>query len=252
MTTPSIDLSVVVPCHNEEGNLKKLYCELREVLDTVKSLSYEVIVTDDFSTDGSWAVLKGLASHDSRIRIQKLRANRGESTASWAGMCAATGRYIMTIDADLQNDPHDIPRFLAGLESFDCVCGTRVDARSHGDSWLRRISSSIANSVRNRLTGEDISDAGCTYRAFRRECLRDIAPFNGMHRFLPTLIRMRGFRVTEIEVTNRPRASGSSHYGVWNRVFKTSADLLAVRWMKARMINYEISERVGFPEQVVR
>jgi len=157
-------------------------------------------------------------------------------------MQASRGRVIVTLDADLQNDPAEIPRFLAGLEHADCVCGTRVEARRSGDNLLRVLSSRIANRVRVELGGGDISDAGCTYRAFRRECLTNIRFFKGIHRFLPTLIAMEGFRVSEIPVTNRARVSGQSHYGIRNRIFVALADLLAVRWMRSRAVRWEIEE----------
>ena len=158
-------------------------------------------------------------------------------------MQRSEGRYIATLDADLQNDPKDLPKFLAALKHADCVCGTRVETRGEGDNFIRIASSRIANSVRNSLSGENISDAGCTYRAFKRECIKDIKFFKGGHRFLPTLIKMEGFSVAEISVSNNPRFSGSSHYGVWNRLFKSFYDLLAVRWMKSRFIKYDITER---------
>ncbi|MBV9463899.1 MAG: glycosyltransferase family 2 protein, partial [Verrucomicrobiae bacterium] len=150
--------------------------------------------------------------------------------------------FVLTLDADLQNDPRDIPKFLEALKRADCVCGTRVEGRAAGDNWLRVVSSRVANAVRNRLSGENISDAGCTYRAFRRECVREVKFFKGIHRFLPTMIKLEGHTVSEISVTNNPRFSGSSHYGVWNRLFKSFYDLLAVRWMKARMIRYRVGE----------
>src|SRR5262249_8214370 len=203
---------------------------------------YEIVITDDASDDSSWAVLRELAAHDPRLRAQRFARNCGESAASWAGMLASCGRVIVTLDADLQNDPAEIPRFLAALDQADCVCGTRVEARRSGDDWLRVLSSRIANGVRIRLGGGDISDAGCTYRAFRRECLANIRFFKGIHRFLPTLIAMEGFRVCEIPVRNRPRVSGHSHYGVRNRIFVALADLLAIRWMKSRAVRYEIIE----------
>jgi len=189
--------------------------------------------------------LKKIAATDPRFRIQRFKDNGGESAASWAGMKAARGRYIITLDADLQNDPRDVPKFLQALDQYDCVCGTRVATRGKGDNFVRIASSHIANWVRNKLSNENISDAGCTYRAFRRECLTNIKFFKGAHRFLPTLIKMEGFQVTEIPVTNNPRFSGQSHYGVWNRLFKSFYDLLAVRWMKKRMIRYEIVEKLN-------
>lgn len=238
------EISLVVPCYNEEGNLQALADAITAALDPL-SISYEVVITDDASTDSSWTLLKKIAATDPRFCIQRFKDNGGESAASWAGMKAARGRYIITLDADLQNDPRDVPKFLQALDQYDCVCGTRVATRGKGDNFVRIASSHIANWVRNKLSNENISDAGCTYRAFRRECLTNIKFFKGAHRFLPTLIKMEGFQVTEIPVTNNPRFSGQSHYGVWNRLFKSFYDLLAVRWMKKRMIRYEIVEKLN-------
>lgn len=244
MTPATPELSLVIPCHNEEGNLPLLTEAIRKVL-TPLGVTYEVVVTDDCSTDGSWSVLQELGRKDPRIRIQRFVFNCGESAASWAGMHMSRGRYIVTMDADLQNDPLDLPKFLEALKTADCVCGTRVETRGKGDNFIRIASSRIANWVRNKLSGENISDAGCTYRAFRRECIANVKFFKGAHRFLPTLIKMEGFTVSEIPVTNNPRGSGQSHYGVWNRLFKSFADLLAVRWMKKRVIRYEIAEKLN-------
>jgi dolichol-phosphate mannosyltransferase len=238
------ELSLVIPCHNEQGNLPRLAEAISAALKPV-GVSYEVVITDDCSTDQSWTVLQGLAAADPHIRAQRFAFNCGESAASWAGMQMARGRYLVTMDADLQNDPVDLPKFLQALKKFDCVCGTRVETRGQGDNFIRIASSRIANWVRNRLSGENISDAGCTYRAFRRECIAHIKFFKGAHRFLPTLIKMEGFTVTEIPVSNNPRLAGQSHYGVWNRLFKSFVDLLAVRWMKKRVIRYEVTEKLN-------
>ena len=244
MTQQTPEISFVVPCYNEEGNLRPLMEAIRAAVDPL-GISYEVVITDDHSSDNSWAILKELAANNARVRVQRFKFNCGESAASWAGMKAARGRSIVTVDADLQNDPRDLPKFLEALQKADCVCGTRVESRGQGDNFVRIASSNIANWVRNKLSGENISDAGCTYRAFRRECIADLKFFKGMHRFLPTLIKMEGFTVTEIPVTNNPRFSGQSHYGVWNRLFKSFADLLAVRWMKKRMFRFEITETIN-------
>ena len=241
MTPAALDVSFVVPCHDEEGNLRALVAEIHRAVAPL-GLAYEIVITDDASSDGSWVLLRSLAADDPRLRAQRFARNCGESAASWAGMQASRGRVIVTLDADLQNDPAEIPRFLAGLEHADCVCGTRVEARRSGDNLLRVLSSRIANRVRVELGGGDISDAGCTYRAFRRECLTNIRFFKGIHRFLPTLIAMEGFRVSEIPVTNRARVSGQSHYGIRNRIFVALADLLAVRWMRSRAVRWEIEE----------
>ncbi|MGA9780170.1 MAG: glycosyltransferase family 2 protein [Verrucomicrobiia bacterium] len=238
------ELSLVIPCHNEQDNLRALIKAIREAVDPLQ-LPYEVVITDDCSKDQSWEILKELAAGDPRIRVQRFVFNCGESAASWAGMKAAHGRYLVTLDADLQNDPKDLPKFLEALKKYDCVCGTRVKARGEGDNFIRVASSRIANWVRNKLSGEQIADAGCTYRAFKCECLENLKFFKGMHRFLPTLFRIEGYTVTEIEVTNNPRFAGESHYGVWNRLFASFYDLLAVRWMKKRMFKYQIAERIN-------
>ena len=221
-----------------------LLAAIREAVEPLK-VPYEIIITDDCSKDKSWEILKTLAAADSRIRIQRFAFNCGESAASWAGLKAARGQYLVTLDADLQNDPKDLPKFLEALKKFDCVCGTRVETRGKGDNFIRIASSRIANGVRNKLSGEKISDAGCTYRAFKRECIENLKFFKGMHRFLPTLFKIEGFTVTEIPVTNNPRFAGKSNYGVWNRLFASFYDLLAVRWMKKRMFRYQVAERMN-------
>jgi len=244
MNEPAPVLSLVIPCYNEEGNLRPLISAIRDAVEPLK-LSYEVVITDDCSKDASWLILKELAAADHRIRVQRFARNCGESAASWAGLKAARGRYLVTLDADLQNDPKDIPKFLDALKQFDCVCGTRVETRGQGDNFIRIASSRIANSVRNKLSGEQISDAGCTYRAFKRERIDNLKFFKAMHRFLPTLFKIEGFTVTEIAVTNNPRFAGKSHYGVWNRLFASFHDLLAVRWMKTRVFRYDVAERIN-------
>jgi glycosyltransferase involved in cell wall biosynthesis len=244
-------LSLVVPCYNEEGNLRALLAALGQAADGLK-VPYEIIVTDDCSRDGSWNLLKEFAGADPRVRAQRFAFNCGESAASWAGIKAARGRYIVTLDADLQNDPNELPKFLRALETFDCVCGTRVATRGQGDRFVRVAASRIANAIRNKVSGEQVSDAGCTYRAFRRECVGGLKFFAGMHRFLPTLIKMEGFSVTEIPITNNPRLAGRSHYGVWNRLWASFCDLLAVRWMKSRMFGFQIAETINDPPRIDR
>ncbi len=242
MQTPEI--SLVIPCYNEEGNLHALVKAIHEAVDPL-AIPYEIVITDDCSADRSWEILKAIAAADPRVRVQRFKSNCGESAASWAGMQSSRGKYIFTLDADLQNDPRDIPRFLEALRQADCVCGTRVESRGQGDSFVRIASSRIANWVRNKLSGENISDAGCTYRAFKRECIDNLKFFKGMHRFLPTLFKIEGHTVTEIEVSNNPRFAGQSNYGVWNRLFASFYDLLAVRWMKKRMFKYKVAERIN-------
>jgi len=244
MNIETPEISLVIPCYNEEGNLRELIKAIRAAVEPLK-ICYEIVITDDCSKDKSWEILKELAAADPRIRVQKFAFNCGESAASFAGLKVARGKYLFTLDGDLQNDPRDLPKFLDALKHFDCVCGTRVESRSQGDNFVKVISSRIANAVRNKLSGETISDAGCCYRAFKRECIADLKFFKGMHRFLPTLFKIEGFTVTEIPVRTNPRFAGQSNYGVWNRLFASFYDLLAVRWMKQRMFKYKVAERVN-------
>ena len=244
MNDTAPEISFVIPCYNEEGNLHELIKAIRAETEAMR-ISYEILITDDCSTDKSWEILKEFSASDSRIRAQRLAANSGESAAQWAGMKAACGKYIVTLDADLQNHPRDLPKFWDALKSYDCVCGTRVATRAEGDTFVKVISSRIANWVRNKLSGENITDAGCCYRAFRRDCVQDLKFFKGMHRFMPTLIKMEGFTVTEIPVTSNPRYAGQSHYGVWDRLFASFYDLLAVRWMKKRMFKFKVADKIN-------
>jgi dolichol-phosphate mannosyltransferase len=238
-----LDLSVVIPVYNEEDNLPILWPELRDVLEGLR-LSFEVVFVDDGSRDRSAEIIRGLRETDPRVRLVRLKANAGETAATDAGFRAVRGRMVVTMDADLQNDPHDIPTLLSHLDRWDAVTGWRVN-RGEGDSLVRRLSSQIANRVRNSISEETIQDSGCTFRAFRRECLRTLVLYRGFHRFIPTLLKMRGYRVLEIPVKNRPRRFGQSKYGVMNRVFVATADLFVVRWMKSRFLRYEVAEDLG-------
>ncbi len=235
-----IEISVVVPVYNEEGNLPVLIPKLVEALKG-PGLSYEMIFVDDGSSDGSRKILKEMASQYPFLRILRLRENRGLSTALVVGMREARGEKIVTLDSDLQNDPADIPRLLECLDHYDMATGWR---QKREDTWLKKISSKIANAVRNRMSGEDIHDSACTLRAFKKDCIQEIPVFNGMHRFLSTLVKMRGYRIIEVPVSHHPRRFGKSKYNIRNRMVRSFIDLLAVRWMKRRTIQYDIEERI--------
>ena len=227
-------LSIVVPLYNEEENLPALDGEIRAALAPL-GLAYEVLYVDDGSTDGSLTALRSLAAADPRIRILRHRKNAGQSAGLASGFRAARGELVATLDADLQNDPADLPRLLAKLdEGWDVVSGVR---RNRRDSWVRRVSSRIANGVRNWATDEAITDVGCSLKAYRARYLAHLPMFGGMHRFLPTLVRWNGARVTELEVNHRPRLHGVAKYGIGNRLFRALADLMAVRWMRTRWID---------------
>jgi glycosyltransferase involved in cell wall biosynthesis len=201
----------------------------------------EVIFVDDGSTDESAEIIRDFMTHDPRIRLIRFRANAGLTAAFDAGFRAARGRIVVTMDSDLQNDPGDIGPLVSHLERVDAAVGWR---QVRHDSWLKRISSRIANGIRNAVTGDHVNDSACSLRAMRRECLAAIPAYNGMHRFVPTLLRTAGYRVREIPVRHRPRRFGRSKFGVRNRALRAFLDLLAVRWMMRRRLDYTILEEV--------
>jgi dolichol-phosphate mannosyltransferase len=237
------DLSVVIPVYNEEASLTPLWSELRGILKQLE-LAFEVVFVDDGSRDRSAEIIRSFRETDRRVRLVRLKANGGETAATDAGFKAARGRRVVVMDADLQNDPRDIPMLLSHLDQWDAVTGWRVN-RAAGDNVVRRVSSRIANRIRNWVSDETIQDSGCTFRAFRRECLRGLVLYRGFHRFIPTLLKMRGYRVIEVPVGHRPRQFGRSKYGVLNRAVVAFVDLLVIRWMGARLLRYEIVEDVG-------
>jgi glycosyltransferase involved in cell wall biosynthesis len=231
-------LSIVVPFYNEADNVEPLHRELDAALADLPG-GVEFVYVDDGSVDDTGARLLGLAKRDPRIRVLRLSPNSGQSAAFEAGFQALRGDICVTLDGDLQNDPADIPRLLAELERYDVVNGVRVNRR---DSWVRKLSSRVGNGFRNWMTRESVTDVGCSLRAMRSEYVKRVKLFRGMHRFLPTLLRMEGATVTEIPVSHRPRRHGSSKYGVGNRAFVGFLDVLAVRWMQSRARRYRVSE----------
>jgi glycosyltransferase involved in cell wall biosynthesis len=243
---PPPKLSVVVPLFNEEDNVAVLAAEIARALDPL-GVTYEVLWVDDGSTDRSLERLRALAGADPHARLLRHRRNAGQSAALASGFRAARGELVATLDADLQNDPADLPRLLAKLdEGFDVVSGVRVDRH---DSFTRKASSRIANAVRNWATDEAVTDVGCSLRVYRARYLVHLPLFGGMHRFLPTLVRWNGARLTEVPVSHRPRLHGVAKYGIGNRLFRALADLFAVRWMARRWIDpanvEEIETRSG-------
>ncbi len=233
-------LSVVLPVYNEAESLLPLWRELQEVLPGLAD-SAEVIFVDDGSTDGSGEILQRLAKDDPRIRLLRFEANAGLSAAFYAGLQAARGRVIATMDSDLQNDPRDIGMLMGHLTDADAVVGWR---HVRHDAWLKRLSSRIANGIRKVVTGDTVQDSACSLRVMRHECVVAVPPYIGMHRFMPTLLRIAGFRVVQVRVNHRARRFGRSKFGVSDRAFSAFADLLVVRWMMARRLRYRIAERV--------
>ena len=237
-TGPAPWLSVVVPAYNEEESLAALHRELDAALAKLGRPA-EIVLVDDGSRDGTLPAMRALALEDPRVRVVALDGNHGQTAALDAGFRAARGEVIATLDADLQNDPADLARLLEHLERADVVNGVRAERR---DSVVRRLSSRIANGVRNWATGESVTDVGCSLRVMRAEYVRRIKLYRGLHRFLPTLLRMEGARVIEVPVAHRPRAHGVSKYGIGNRLFAGLHDVFAVRWMQGRMLRYRVRE----------
>jgi len=231
-------ISIVVPIKDEAPNVLPLIDETKQ---TVESLSYryELIFVDDGSTDGSYEIIKKAREQYPFLGAVKFRENRGQTAAFEAGFRRARGDIVVTMDGDLQNDPGDIPRLLENLDNADMVCGYRAKRM---DSWVRRLSSRIANGVRRTFTHDETIDVGCSLRAFKKECLKDIKFYHGMHRFFPTLFRLEGYRIVQIPVNHRPRLRGKTKYGIGNRLFQALRDLMAVRWMIDRHIHYQIEE----------
>jgi glycosyltransferase involved in cell wall biosynthesis len=225
-----VDLSLVIPVYNERDNLAPLIGEIERAL---VGRRFEIVTVDDGSTDGSLQALKDLKRAHPALHIVSFAANAGQTAAFAAGFQAARAPVIVTLDADGQNDPSSIPDLLTALEHADVVSGVRTP---RADSWRRRVSSSVANTVRRAAIGDTIRDVGCSLKAYRREALEGIPLFVGAHRFLPALCQFRGARVAEIPVRHRPRRHGVSKYGVGNRLFRGIRDLFGVRWLKARML----------------
>jgi len=233
-------VSIVIPVKDEEENVGPLAEEVRLSLEGTP-WSWECIWIDDGSTDGTRAALNALHLRDPRHGYLSFDRNHGQTSAMLAGFRVARGSIVATLDGDGQNDPGDLPvlirQILAG--QADMVNGVRVKRQ---DNWIRKVSSRIANGFRNWLTRERVSDVGCSLRAFRRECVRHMPPFEGMHRFIPTLVRMEGWRLMETPVNHRPRQRGRPKYGVWNRLWRGLLDAFAVRWMQWRWVRYTCKE----------
>jgi dolichol-phosphate mannosyltransferase len=225
-------LSVVIPLFNEEENVAPLCAEIAAVL---KGRAYEIVLVDDKSTDRTLETIPAMPE----IRVLELARNTGQSGAMYAGIHAARGATLILMDGDRQNDPADIPKLLETLDQgFDLVCGYRA---SRKDTFSKRLTSRIANTVRSRFTKDGVRDTGCTLKVLRTECREALLPFNGMHRFIPALIKGMGYRITELPVNHRPRVAGVSKYGFGNRALRATLDMFAVRWLLQRQIQLRIA-----------
>jgi glycosyltransferase involved in cell wall biosynthesis len=221
-------LSVVIPTYNEEENVPILYEKLKKILDGLGQ-DYEIIFVDDGSTDGTYQRLKQLAEKDSRLKVIRFKRNYGQTAAMSAGFEHAKGDVIITLDADLQNDPEDIPILLEKLkEGYHVVSGWRKDRK---DPFLsRRLPSMIANWLISKITGVHLHDYGCTLKAYRAEVVKDLELFGDMHRFLPALTKRRGAKITEVVVRHHPRMFGKSKYGI-GRTVRVLLDIMLVKFL---------------------
>ena len=221
-------ISVVIPAYNEEENINYLYDELSEVLAALQQ-PYEIIFVDDGSSDNTLAVLRSIQQKDAEVGVIRFRRNFGQTAAISAGFDFASGDVIVTMDGDLQNDPHDIPRFIEKIEEgYDVVTGWRYDRK---DAFInRRLPSIIANKIISWTTGVALHDYGCTLKAFRREVIKNIRLYGEMHRFIPAIASGMGISFTEIKVNHRPRQYGTSKYGI-SRTLRVVLDLITVKFL---------------------
>ncbi len=221
-------ISIVIPAYNEEDNIPILYEKLKGVLERL-GREYEIIFVDDGSVDRTWERLKEIAEKDQRVKLIRFRKNYGQTAAMYAGFQHATGEVTITLDADLQNDPEDIPTLLQKLEEgYDIVSGWRKDRK---DPFLsRRLPSMIANWIISKVTGVELHDYGCTLKAYRADIVKRLELYGDMHRFLPALTKRLGAKITEIPVRHHPRLYGKSKYGI-GRTVRVILDIFLVKFL---------------------
>jgi glycosyltransferase involved in cell wall biosynthesis len=230
--------SIVIPFKNEAANVNALLDEVELVMKGLNA-PFEVIAVEDGSDDDTFLLLKAYKQKAPWLRILKFTRNFGQSSAFDAGFKSAKGEFVITLDGDRQNDPHDIPELLKLAETADLVCGIR---KKRKDPFSKRFASRLANFVRSRLCEDGVTDTGCSLKVYRKTCLDKIKLYHGLHRFLPALFVIEGFRVKETPVNHRERVAGSTKYNFFNRSFNTVADMLAVRWMRKRRLQWQMDE----------
>jgi glycosyltransferase involved in cell wall biosynthesis len=223
-----VKYSIVVPFYNEHESISPFYAKLVEVMDSVGE-PFEMVFVDDGSSDSSFSILSEICLNDSRVNLLRLRRNFGQTAALKAGFDFARGEVIISLDGDLQHDPAEIPQFIAKMrEGYDVVSGWRCERT---DAWLtRQIPSRIANWLMSKLARVEIHDFGTTFKAYRREIIKDIQLYGELHRFIPALASGLGARITEIPIRNYPRRSGTSNYGI-SRTFQVLLDLISVKFL---------------------
>ena len=227
MSGQLVEVSVVIPLLNEQDNIRALYDQLTQALGN--KYQYELIFIDDGSTDGSFEILAGLHKADARVRVIRFRRNFGQTAALSAGFAHSQGQIVVAIDADLQNDPADIPQMIEQLhKGFDVVSGWRK--KRHDSAITRLIPSRVANGLIAKITGVELHDFGCTLKAYRREVLAETRLYGEMHRFIPVLASWSGAKICEMVVNHRPRTAGVAKYGL-GRTWKVMLDLITVKFL---------------------
>lgn len=240
---PRPTLSIVIPFYNEEENIADLAREVARVMEAAYPGSWELLLVNDGSKDATGEIADALSAENPAIRALHLVPNSGQSAALAAGFRASRGRLIATLDGDGQNDPADIPKAVELLERerAHMVCGIRA---KRADTWLRKVSSKIANAVRNAILKDGAKDTGCSLKVFRRGNILRVPLFRNSHRYYPALIQMQGGRMAQMPVNHRPRAHGESKYGkgIRSRLFVGIHDLIGVYWLRKRAFRFRVVE----------
>ncbi len=231
-------ISFVVPIYNEEENIPQLVEEIKAVAPDLCP-NYEILLVNDCSSDSSLQVIRGLAAENKAINYLSLVRNSGQSAALYAGFQGASGDVIITMDADLQNDPADLRQMIKYYGEYEMVNGWRFNRQ---DSLSKKLASKIGNGFRNWLTRETIHDTGCSLKIMNAAMLKRIRIYKGLHRFLPTLMRLEGAKVVEVKVNHRPRLHGVSKYTNLRRGIEGFYDVIAVRWMQSRHLSIEVNK----------
>ncbi|ADD68644.1 glycosyl transferase family 2 [Denitrovibrio acetiphilus DSM 12809] len=231
-------ISYVIPVFDEEDNIVKLFEEITAVSKIVGK-EYEIIFVDDCSRDNSLNVIKDLASKMDAVKYVAFENNTGQSAAMYAGFQYASGDVVITMDADLQNDPADIPEMLKFYGEYDMVIGWRYNRK---DTLAKKIASRFGNKIRNSIIKDNVHDTGCSLKIMRSSMLKKIKIYKGLHRFLPAMMQMEGAMVKEVKVNHRPRIHGVSKYTNMKRAKEALYDLISVRWMQKRYLKIEVRE----------
>ncbi len=232
--------SVIIPIYNEEANLSELIDEIERAMETLNA-PWELLCIDDGSTDSSLLIMQDLCKSRPYMRILRFTRNFGQSSAFAAGFKHGKGEFLITLDGDRQNDPKDIPKLIELASNADLVVGWRVQRK---DTWQKRITSRLSNAIRSRFCKDGVHDSGCSLKVYRKSALDDIKMYKGMHRFLPALFKIEGYRVEELPVSHRERMGGVTKYSFSNRSIAPIVDMFVVRWMRKRHLKHKILDEI--------